>query len=251
MISRTANGAMTSCPNCPLRDNEHFRDFDKEQLAFVMAFKSGELRLDAGATILVEGSHSAHLYTILEGSAFRYKMLEDGRRQILNFVMPGDLIGLQSVLMAEMQHSIEALTPLRLCVFERDRVDEVFRDHPRLAYDVTWIAAREERILDEHLLSVGRRSAFERAAYLIAFLHRRATRSGFIRRKPHLLPVTQQHLADTLGLSVVHTNKTLRKLITRKLIAWRNHGCEVLDADALSDIAGWPDDEDEMPRPFI
>jgi len=251
MISRAANGTMISCPSCPFRENSHFRDFDAEQLRFVTGFKSGELNVDPGTTIFVEGSHSAHLFTVLEGCAFRYKVLEDGRRQILNFVMPGDLIGLQGILMAEMQHSIEALTQLRLCVFERHRVQEVYRNHPDLAFDVTWIAAREERILDEHLLSVGRRSALERAAYLIAFLHRRATRSGFIQRKPHLLPLTQQHLADTLGLSVVHTNKTLKKLVTRGLITWRNHGCEVLDADALSDIAGWPDGEDEVQRPFI
>jgi CRP-like cAMP-binding protein len=242
---------MTNCQSCPFRDNHNFRDFDGEQLRFVTRFKSGELSVDPGTTILVEGSHSAHLYTVLEGTAFRYKLLVDGRRQILNFVMPGDLIGLQGILMGEMQHSIEALTPLRLCVFERDRVDEVFRNHPDLAYDITWIAAREERILDEHLLSVGRRSALERAAYLIAFLHRRATRSGFIRRKPHLLPVTQQHLADTLGLSVVHTNKTLKKLAARRLIAWRKQGCEVIDAQVLADIAGWQAGDDEGPRPFV
>lgn len=242
---------MTNCPSCPFRENRNFRDFDGEQLRFVTRFKSGELSVDPGTTILVEGSHSAHLYTVLQGTAFRYKLLLDGRRQILNFVMPADLIGLQGILMGEMQHSIEALTPLRLCVFERSRVDEVFRNHPDLAYDITWIAAREERILDEHLLSVGRRSALERAAYLIAFLHRRATRSGFIRRKPHVLPVTQQHLADTLGLSVVHTNKTLKKLATRRLIVWRKQGCEVIDADALSEIAGWQADDDEWPRPFL
>ena len=251
MIGRTARRAMTNCLSCPFRENRNFRDFDGEQLRFVTRFKSGELSVDPGTTILVEGSHSAHLYTVLEGTAFRYKLLVDGRRQILNFVMPGDLIGLQGILMGEMQHSIEALTPLRLCVFERDRVDEVFRNHPDLAYDITWIAAREERILDEHLLSVGRRSALERAAYLVAFLHRRATRSGFIRRKPHLLPVTQQHLADTLGLSIVHTNKTLKKLAMRRLIAWRKQGCEVIDADALCDIAGWQPGEDESPRPFV
>lgn len=250
MVPTTTHRARTDCPSCPFRQNRQFRDFDGEQLKFVTRFKSGELHVDAGTTILVEGSHSAHLYTVLRGCAFRYKLLEDGRRQVLNFAMPGDLVGLQGMLMGDMQHSIEALTPLTLCIFERARFNDLYRNHPDLAYDVTWIAAREERILDEHLLSVGRRNALERSAYLIAFLHRRGTRSGFLARKPHVLPVTQQLLADTLGLSVVHTNKTLRKLSERNLIAWRNRGCEVKDADGLSRLAGWIDDDEPM-RPFL
>jgi CRP-like cAMP-binding protein len=240
----------TNCPTCPFRDNEHFRDFNAGQLKFVTRFKSGELNVDAGATILSEGSHSAHLFTVLGGAGFRYKSLEDGRRQILNFVMPGDLVGLQGTLMDEMQHTVEALTAMRLCVFERDRLDELYRNHPNLAFDVTWIAAREERILDEHLLSMGRRTALERTAYLIAFLDRRAALSRLVTRKPRVLPITQQHLADTLGLSLVHTNKTLKKLAARKLLAWRERGFEVLDAEGLSLIAGW-DMEIEQARPFI
>ncbi|TIP57352.1 MAG: Crp/Fnr family transcriptional regulator, partial [Mesorhizobium sp.] len=102
--------------------------------------------------VLVEGSHSAHLYTVLSGWAFRYKLLPDGRRQILNFSMPGDLIGLQGSLMGEMQHSVEALSPMLLCVFEREQLQELYRNHPGLAYDITWIASREERMLDENLL---------------------------------------------------------------------------------------------------
>ncbi len=240
----------TNCPDCPFRDNPHFRDFQSEQLRFITRFKAGEMAIDSGTTVIVEGSHSGHLFTILEGLAYRYKLLDDGRRQILNFAMPGDLIGLQGMLMGEMQHSIEALTPLRLCLFERERIKELYISHPELAYDITWMAAREERILDEHILSIGRRSALERAAYLVAFLHRRGVRSGFLNRKPHILPVTQQHMADTLGLSLVHTNKTLKRLSARHLIAWRDRGCEVKDPDALSEIAGWPQ-EDEHLRPFL
>ncbi|TIU18403.1 MAG: cyclic nucleotide-binding domain-containing protein, partial [Mesorhizobium sp.] len=105
------------------------------ELAFISKFKKGELTVDKGATVLVEGSHSAHLYTVLSGWAFRYKLLQDGRRQILNYLMPGDLIGLQGSVMGEMQHSVEALSPMLLCVFERDNLHELYRNHPGLAYD--------------------------------------------------------------------------------------------------------------------
>lgn len=211
----------------------------------------GELTADARATILEEGAHSAHLYTLLGGWAFRYKTLEDGRRQILNYAMPGDLVGLQASLMTEMQHSIEALTPVILCVFERERLHELYARFPTLALDLTWIAAREERLLDEHLLSVGRRTALERAAYLLAFLSRRATSLGLHRKdNAVVIPFNQQHIADTLGLSLVHTNKTLRRLADRGLVSWRDRGCEVREIEALAEIAKWQP-EREFGRPYI
>ncbi len=238
------------CEKCPLRPLAVFREFEKQELVFVSKFKKGELAVDKGATVLVEGSHSAHLYTVLSGWAFRYKLLSDGRRQILNYSMPGDLIGLQGSLMGEMQHSVEALSPMLLCVFERENLHELYRNHPGLAYDITWIASREERMLDENLLSVGRRTAVERAAYLIAFISSRARAVALNAKTPLQIPITQQHLADTLGLSLVHTNKTIRKLIDRKLITWRDGGCEVVDKDGLKEVARW-EGLSENRRPLI
>lgn len=238
------------CEICPLRPLETFREFDRSELAFVSRFKKGELSVERGATVLVEGAHSAHLYTVLMGWGFRYKLLPDGRRQILNYCMPGDLIGLQGSLMGEMQHSIEALSPMLLCVFEKNELYGLYRHHPTLAFDITWLASREERMLDENLLSLGRRTAVERAAYLIAFIQIRAQAVGLNGQKPIEIPITQQHVADTLGLSLVHTNKTIRKLNERGLIRWLERGCEVLDLDGLMKLAGW-EGFDEGRRPFV
>ncbi|PBB88502.1 MULTISPECIES: Crp/Fnr family transcriptional regulator [unclassified Mesorhizobium] len=253
MSSQTArfpSSRQYPCEKCPLRPLPAFREFEKQELAFVSIFKGGELSVDKGATVLVEGSHSAHLYTVLSGWAFRYKLLPDGRRQILNYSMPGDLIGLQGSLMGEMQHSVEALSPMLLCVFEREQLHELYRNHPGLAYDITWLASREERMLDENLLSIGRRTALERAAYLIAFISSRARGAGLNGKTPVQVPITQQHIADTLGLSLVHTNKTIRKLIDRKLILWRDGGCEVVDHEGLKGLARW-EGLREQRRPLI
>jgi CRP-like cAMP-binding protein len=228
----------------------HFRAFTPEELKFVSGFKRGELVAETGATILAEGAHSAQLFTLLSGWAFRFKTLEDGRRQILNYVLPGDLVGLQGSVIGEMEHSVEALSPVVLCVFQRDGLTELFKRQPGLGFDVTWMAAREERMLDEHLLSIGRRTATERAAYLVAFLHQRASAVGLVENKPLLIPITQQHVADTLGLSIVHTNKTLRKLAERRLIRWHDRACEVLDVQGLMDVAGW-EGLPERRRPLI
>ena len=239
----------TPCQQCPLRGLPTFRDFSAKELDFVSQFKRGELSVERGATVLVEGMHSAHLFTLLSGWAFRYKLLTDGRRQIMNYVLPGDLVGLQGSLMGEMDHSVEALTPVTLCVFERAQLGRLFERHASLAYDLTWIAAQEESILDEHLLSIGRRTALERTAYLLSFIHQRARATGAAGGR-RVIPITQQHIADTLGLSLVHTNKTLRKLADRKLMRWQDRGCEILDADGLLALSGWEGLKRE-PRPFI
>lgn len=243
-----STGRRVPCEQCPLRPLASFRDFSETELKFVSSFKTGELTADTGTVILSEGAHSAHLFTLLSGWAFRFKMLDDGRRQILNYLLPGDLVGLQGSVIGEMDHSVEALTPLVLCVFQRDRLGDLFRNHPGLGFDVTWLASREERMLDDHLLSLGRRSALERAAYLLAFLHERARAVG-LGQAVHI-PLTQQHVADTLGLSIVHTNKTLRKLANKGLIRWHGRSCEVLDAAGLARVAGW-DGLGERVRPLI
>lgn len=238
-----------SCENCPLRCTGHFREFTAEEIEFVSTFKRGELASDAGSTILLEGTHSPHLYTVVSGWGFRYKTLEDGRRQILNYAMPGDFIGLQGSVLSEMQHSVDALSDIVLCVFERNRLAELYRKYPELAFDITWLAAREEQMLDEHLLSIGRRSAAERASYLLAFLFERARAVGLF-HDTRITPLTQQHVADTLGLSLVHTNKTLRKLGQMGAISWRDSGFEIRNLDKLKEIAGW-EGLAEGVRPFI
>jgi CRP-like cAMP-binding protein len=250
-MSETARPARQyPCEQCPLRPLKAFREFGKSELAFISRFKKGELSVERGSTVLSEGSHSAHLYTVLFGWGFRYKLLPDGRRQILNYTVSGDLIGLQGSLTGEMQHSVEALTPMLLCVFERDQLFELYKNHPGLAYDLTWLAAREEQMLDENLLSVGRRSAVERAAYLMAFMSERSAALAAAGRNRSEIPITQQHVADTLGLSIVHTNKTLRKLMDRQLIRWLDRGCEVLDVSGLKALARWEGLKQE-PRPFM
>jgi CRP-like cAMP-binding protein len=149
----------TPCDQCPLRKRPALREFSAEELTFVKTLKVDELHVDPGASFLTEGTRSEYLYTVLNGWAFRYKMLDDGRRQILNYALPADMLGLQGALMNEMEHSVEALTPLVLCVFPRSKLWDLYSRLPSLAFDITWLAAREEQLIDEHLLSLGRRTA--------------------------------------------------------------------------------------------
>lgn len=253
MLKETASTqkvTKTNCADCPLRAIDAFRDFDKKELEFVRSFKRGETVADAGTTIISQGSSTPFLYTVMTGWGFRYKTMEDGRRQVLNYVLPGDFVGLQATLMHDMEHSVETLSTMELCVFEREQFYRIFEQSPTLAFDITWIAAREERILDEHIVSLGTRTALERCAYLIAYLHDRARQIQLFPRPAKHLPLTQQLVADTLGLSVVHTNRTLKKLAHRGLVRWTSAGCEVVDARGLEKLAEWSRPQ-EVCRPFI
>lgn len=245
------SGRKVPCEKCPLRAVECLREFSGKELEFVSSFKSGELNVAAGTNVLLQSTNSAHLYTILSGWAFRYKMLPDGRRQILNYAMPSDFIGLQGSVNDEMQHSVEALTDVLLCVFPREKLWSLFTDFPTLAFDVTWLAAREEQVLDENLLSVGRRTAMERLAYLLLTLFDRAAEIGLTKGSSIQFPFTQQHVADTLGMSLVHTNKTLQRLATTRSMRWKERKFELIDRDALASIAHYEFAVPRARRPFI
>ena len=245
------SGRKVPCEKCPLRALPVLREFTAKELEFVSSFKSGELNIQAGTSILLQSTNSAHLYTILSGWAFRYKTLPDGRRQILNYALPSDLVGLQGSVNDEMQHSVEALTDVMLCVFPREKLWSLYTDYPTLAFDVTWLAAREEQILDESLLSVGRRTAIERLAYLLLALFQRAEEIGLTKGNSIQFQFTQQHVADTLGMSLVHTNKTLQKLAATKTIRWKERRFDLLDRERLSEIANCEQTKERPRRPFI
>lgn len=240
-----------SCVDCPLRQMAPFRALTVQELEFVSTLKSGEFVADPGMSILLEGQSSPHLYTVLSGWAFRYKTLPDGRRQILNFALPGDFLGLQGAIFNEMDHSVEALSPMVLCVFSRQKIWQLYTDHPGLAFDLTWLGSREERIIDEVLLSVGRRSAIERISQMLVMLFDRARRLKMSSTARELkMPITQQHLADALGLSIVHTNKTIRRLTNMGLILWKDGVFKILDETRLRELARF-DTRDDAKRPII
>lgn len=227
----------TECAACPLRKRDLFTPFTKEELAFMTRFKSGELAVEPRTTILMEGSNSPQLFTVLEGMGTRYKTLENGRRQVINFVFPGDFSGLQAGLMGEMMHSVDATTEMRLCVFKRADLWDLFWSHPERAYDLTWIAAVEEHFLGETIASLGQRDASQRIAWALVRMFERLRAVGLERDKSVPLPFRQQDLADALGLSLVHTNKTLKSLRDAGLVSWSDGRLTVRKLGPLANLA--------------
>lgn len=239
------------CSRCPLRKLPVFHRFTDSELEFMEGFKTGELSVEAGATIIEERTSSAHLFTALSGFGVRSRSLPDGSRQIVNFVLPGDFVGLQSAVLSEMDHGVEAVTPMVFCVFSRERFWELFKRSAERAYDIAWIAAREERTLGEMLTAVGRKSAVERVASFVLWLTTRTEELKMCGRDgAYPMPWRQHHVADALGLSLVHTNKTIRKLEKMAVLEWSNGHLFVLDASRLADLSGDAARQGEL-RPLV
>ncbi|WP_160608996.1 Crp/Fnr family transcriptional regulator [Qipengyuania gaetbuli] len=239
------------CRECPLQHCPGLRPLEERQLDYIQTIKTGEYRFERGDTVLQEQESCDYLFTILEGVAIRFLTLDDGRRQIVNFMFPGDLIGLQGAFDDVVSHSVEAILPLRLCRFRRNDFVALIKEHPRLGYDITWLAAKEESALEGHLVSLGQRSARERVVFLAVWLLDRALATGIAREgNKFAMPITQSQIADMLGLSLVHTNRTIRALDRDGLVQWTSREICVPDMEKAAEFADF-DLSEKTVRPFI
>lgn len=242
---------VTHCNTCPLRKQSRFKSLPEDQIEFLRRFKAGEIRVEPGAQLLLEGSNSPQLFTALQGLGVRYKTLEDGRRQVINFVLPGDFVGLQAGVMKEMQHSVEASTAMTLCVFNRADLWTLFKAQPDIAFDLTWLAAIEESYLGEALAIVGQAPAETRIVWGLLRFDDRCRMAGLGDDTGVPFPYRQQDLADALGLSLVHTNKTLQSLRQRQILSLQDNRLRILDISRAEDMLDAELRRPAAPRPLI
>ena len=215
-----------------------FDPMEQREIEFMNGFKTGELIADPGTQILEEGRSSTQLFTALSGMGLRYKTAQDGKRQVVGFVLPGDFVGLQSGVMGEMQHSVEATTTMTLCVFNRADFWDLFKSQPERAFALTHLAAREEQFLGEALTTVGQMNGVARVAWAIYKFYQRLDAVQLVKNGRVPLPYRQQDLADAVGLSLVHTNKTLSRLREAGVASWQDDGLVVRKENELARLAG-------------
>lgn len=238
------------CRNCPLAKCSGLVPHSPDEIPHIERFKIGEIQVERGEVLIEQEITRGGLYTLLSGAMMRYRTMEDGRRQIVNFMFPGDLVGLESSFSQAATHSVEALTTARLCVFDSARYYELIVAQPSLGYDITWLAAKEETALEEHLVALGRRSARERVAYLAIWLWFRARGSCMTEGTRLDISITQAQIADMLGLSLVHTNRTVKALDRDGIVRWRQQSIEITNFAAAIDVAHY-EEATVKPRPYL
>jgi CRP-like cAMP-binding protein len=193
------------------------------------------LTTPVGADIVRAGHAYRCIYVLCQGMAIRYKILHDGRRQILSLILPGDFVGLPGCMFERSLYSISSLTKTVSCTLSFDAIFELFRCQPRLGTAMFWIAGHEAALFAEHLVGVGRQSAYERVARLLLEVLSRMQMAGLADASSCTLPLTQELIADTLGLQ--HVNRTLRQLREDGLILLESARLTFLDLPALSRIS--------------
>lgn len=191
----------------------------------------------AGRDLVHQGQAEQSAYILMSGWACSYKLLADGQRQIIDFQIPGDFLGLRSVVLHISDHNVEPVTDIDVTEVHIADLMDAFSNTPRLATAVFWAVSRDEAMVVEHLVGIGRRDAEERVAHFLLELCARLSLVGLGSRAGYACPLSQYHLADALGLSSVHVNRVLRKLREAKMVTFRNGHVTFDDYDRLVEFA--------------
>jgi CRP/FNR family transcriptional regulator, anaerobic regulatory protein len=223
---------------CQLRLRTLSREVGPEDLAFATGLKLGNIVVAPNRDIVEAGEVGGPVQIVYRGWAFRYKSWSDGRRQILDFLLPGDVIGLESGLLGLSGHSVRAVTEVELCQLDAQRLEEVYRTRPLLALALAKHQALEGRRMDARFAAVGRRSAIERLAFLMLDLYDRQAhgQAGEPGRCP--FPLRRQHMADATGLTGAHINRTLNALRRDGVATIEDTALAIHDRAALRHLAG-------------
>lgn len=191
----------------------------------------------AGRDLVHQGQSDQAAYILASGWACSYKILQDGQRQIIDFQIPGDFLGLRSVLLHVSDHSIEPVTDIEVSEVLMPELLAAFARTPRLATAILWAASRDEAMVVEHLVDVGRRNAAERMAHFLLELGARAALVAMGSKTGFACPLTQYLLADALGLSAVHVNRVLRQLREEGMVTFRDGFVSFDDYERLTNFA--------------
>jgi CRP-like cAMP-binding protein len=166
-------------------------------------------------------------------------LLSDGRRQIIDFPIPCDLLVYRSSLLRTRDHSFSKITPASLAEVSAYQLTQAIAEKPRMGQALLWAVSRDEAIIVEHLVNLGRRTALERTAHFLLELGERLRLAGLVSDHNFSCPLTQDLLGDALGLSSVHINRVMRQLRERELVTLRQKELVIHDTQGLRTLAGF------------
>ena len=212
--------------------------FTPAEEAALAALERETVSVPKHAMLVEEGAPYVQAYIVKSGWLARHHSLSDGRQQILDFVIPGDLPGLEGSVLAAADHGVTALHDAQVAPLSFETLHNIFSEHPRLAIAMIWSGANAKAAMEQRLTSLGRRSAYEATAHLIMTIRARLKRRGLVSDDTSFwMPLAQRDLADALGLSAVHINRVLRRLDEDAVVTKTNRTVTIHDVDRLSEIA--------------
>lgn len=220
-----------------VRKLSRFVQLSAEELSYLQKLQSQGQEVRRHSELISEGENLQECCILLEGWACSYKLLHNGKRQIISFPLAGDFLGLRSCLLRASDHSVVTLTAARVSRIPLATIQELIEKASRLGLALLWASFRDEAVIVEHLVDVGRRSALERTAHFLLELRERLRVSGLASGAKFQVPVTQDELADALGLTAIHVNRVLRQLRVRGLVSWESRQLMIHDLNGLAALA--------------
>lgn len=240
MIAHVTDGDPMQIANSPLaRKLGSFVLLTETELTTLEELHRRRRRFVAGRDLVHQGQSDQSAYVLAEGWVCSYKMLADGSRQIVDFQIPGDFLGLRSILFRTSDHNVEPVTNIEASEILAADLLDAFQRVPRLATAILWAASRDEAMVVEHLVNVGRRNSEERMAHFFLELSARLNLVGQGDRTGYDCPLSQYLIADALGLSAVHVNRVLRHLREEGLVTFQKGRVTFDDFDGLVEMAGF------------
>lgn len=242
-------------PNPVVRKLEYGSLLEDEDREAIEAALLTQHRLPAGADIICEGEIPSDVHAVVDGIACRYKLLEDGRRQIMALFLPGDFCDLHIHILKEMDHSIGTLTDATVASINTYKIEELTARR-RINRALWWATLVDEGTLREWLVSMGQRDAPEQMAHVFCEMFVRMQAVGLTDGTKCPFPITQKDLADLMGVSAVHVNRTLMVLRDEGLVVWERGVLTIPNFDRLKARGGFTPnylhlDEEKRPRPAV
>jgi CRP-like cAMP-binding protein len=225
-------------PNPLVAKLAQFARLSDNDVGVLEALCQREERFRAGANIAVEGEAPRSAFVVTRGIACRYRLMPDGRRQILTILIPGDFFDLHGFLLKATDHSVATIGPTRVAAIDREAVMDIVLHHPRIGAALWWSAMQEDAMLRERIVALGRRSARGRLAYFLCEIVWRQRAIGMAEDHAIRLPFTQTDLADTLGLTSVHVNRVLQSFRRDELITLEHRRLTLRNVEKLEAISG-------------
>jgi len=213
-----------------------------EDIAILDRLHSRTAEYQAGRIVQREKGRIEMTRIIVSGWAIRFRTTPDGNRQIVNFLLPGDSIGLYGALFPRSDSGVETITDATLAEFASAELMDVFRQSARLGAALCWIGGQDERFLEQQIVRIGALHATDRIAHLLVELQLRLLRAGIPPADASAMPITQKLIADALGISHVHVNRCCRQLEKKGLIETLPGSLTLLDPGALKQLCGYEGD---------
>jgi CRP-like cAMP-binding protein len=193
----------------------------------------------AGHHLIMEGDKPDPVFVILEGWACGYKILPDGGRQILAFMLPGDFCDIHIAVLRAFDHSIVTITAAKVATLPRAQMEALVEAGPTISRAFWWSQLVDQSVLRAWIVSMGRRTAKERVAHLMCELYIRMRNIGLATDDRCEMPLTQIVIADAVGLTPVHVNRVLKSLRLEKVMELSSGSLTISDPVRLAQIAGF------------